>query len=304
MTEVDPGVMPTTRQGRTLAELAAAAAPLTAADLRIQLGMLRRMRAAGWITPAARGWSILPAGLEILARWQAAICRNPPDFTLATLRMTFPPLANGSVVTFDGSTDNASVGACAAVAGSGHALVGWWQFPPINAIPLSTHAELQGLRLALRLTAALGVTEIRTDSQEMAREVQAAKDGGTIPARITGGDQAAETEVAAQLLSQPVTVLWEGMSRGGNPHIAAATPAGLLAHKLAITACRMVRDGFDPAAERGFLRSAALKDPSSRKYDIALGYRQWKAKKQRNAETNGCASAARASEESAGTPEG
>jgi hypothetical protein len=289
VTRGGPDVMPTTRQGATLAKLDAVDVPLTSADLGVRREILFRMRDVGWIRSAGRrAWLILPAGREVLARWQAESALNPPDFTLATLRMKFPPFADGGTVTFDGSTDQANVGACAAVAGSGRALIGWWTLPPVNAVPLSTHAELQGLRLALRLTAALGVTEIRTDSQEMARAAQAVKDGGTIAARTIGGDVAAVAEVTEQLLSQPVTVAWDGMSRrDGAPRLAAVTPVGLVAHKLAIMACRMVRDGFDPSAERGFLRYVAGRNPNSRKQGIARVYDEWRTARQRTAQGNG-----------------
>ena len=289
VTGVELNVMPTTRQGATLAKLDAADVSLTGADLGVRWAILHQMRDVGWITRTGRrAWSILPAGREVLARWQAEIALNPPDFALATLRMKFPPFAGGSAVTFDGSTDQVSVGACAAVAGSGHALVGWWTLPPINAVPLSTHAELQGLRLALRLSAARSVTEIRTDSRDIARQARAVKDGGAIAARTVGEDLAAVAEVTEQLLNQPVTLVWEGTSgRHGDPRIAAVSPGGLVAHKLAIMACRMVRDGFDPSAERGFLRYVALRDPSSRKQAIARVYDEWRTARQRAAQGNG-----------------
>ena len=292
MSEIEPAglgpvgicsvAMPTRKQGSTLALLNFATAPLDAREMHVRWQVLSDMRKAGWVAPAGRKtWVIQPAGRDALARWRSATALIQPDFKLATLQMDLPPFGDGQVITFDGSADHeANVGACAAATGSGRALVGWWLLPSVSAVPQSTYAELQGLRLALRLTAVLGVTEVRSDCRDMVREARAVKNGGTISTRVVGEDSAAVAEVTERLLKQSVAVGWEGAARrGGNGHMTATTVAGVVAHRLAITTCRMIRDGFDPAAEQGFLRHMAVGLASPRKAAIDRAYSHWRAAK-------------------------
>jgi hypothetical protein len=290
MSEIEPAglglvgicsaAMPTRKQASTLALLNSATAPLGAREMHVRFEVLADMRKAGWVA-GRKTWVIQPAGRDALARWRSATTLIQPDFKLATLQMDLPPFGDGQVITFDGSADHvANVGACAAATGSGRALVGWWLLPSVSAVPQSTYAELQGLRLALRLTAALGVTEVRSDCREVVREARAAKNGETISTRVVGDDSAAVAEVTERLLEQSVAVVWEGAARrGGNGHMTATTVAGAVVHRLAITTCRMIRDGFDPAAEQGFLRHMAVGLASPRKAAVDRAYSHWRAAK-------------------------
>ena len=202
-----------------------------------------------------------------------------PVFALETLMLTLPSFGFDGGVVFDGSANReAGVGACAAVAESGQALVGWWVLPPGYAVPPSNYAEFQGLRLALRLARDVSATVIRTDSRAIVQAARQMRQGGDLKEQTVGPDWAAISEVTRLLLDLAVPVRWDGQAKDEKkPQVAGVTPISVAAHKLALNACRMTRDKIDPRADdaRAWLAHVAANHPSPRTNTIQRAYRRW-----------------------------
>lgn len=139
--------------------------------------------------------------------------RTSEPVVLNTLELAAPPFGDGRLVVCDGSANAAAwIGACAAVAEPGRAVVGWWQLEPGTRWPASTYAEFQGLRLALRLAAEIAATAIRVDDRTMASAAEWARGGQQIGERAVGSDREAIDEVTARLRDQRVPVQWDGVA--------------------------------------------------------------------------------------------
>lgn len=198
------------------------------------------------------------------------------EFRPGRITLRLRPLGTGPIVACDGSAgqEPRRFGACAAVAMSGRAKVSWFEIP--GGSPRSQYVELQALSLALRLTRKqLGAT-IRSDCALVLEDVQQMVNGGSPHPRIA---RWCSPGLLGDLIdgfgTQQVTLQWDGPLPRGNEHLAAATPLGLAAHKLAITTYRLIRDGFDPAAEIDVLKGIA-NAPSPHRNRIRESYDSWR----------------------------
>ena len=203
----------------------------------------------------------------------------PEPVVLDTLELAVSPFGDGRLVVCDGSANAAAwIGACAAVAEPGRVVVGWWRLEPGTRWPASTYAEFQGLRLALRLAAEIDATAIRVDDRTMPSAAKWARSGQQIGERAVGSDLEAIDEVTARLRDQRVPVQWDGVTKQEKrPHVASLTPMGVAAHRLAISACRMVRDEIDPAgdAARAYLAGEAERTSAGRA-PVGKSYQRWR----------------------------
>lgn len=174
------------------------------------------------------------------------------------------------IATDGASNINFPSGAAAAVASTGHILLGWFEDP---ALPFgdSGYAELQGVRLAYRLAVALpGVPAIVCDVESLVRRVLAVGNSEPRPGRderILAGsgmtqigctDHAPVAEVAAAARSGRA-VLQAQPHGAAQKHRSAVGPLEGVAHRLAWTAARMLRDGIDPAGEWDYLMDVACR---------------------------------------------
>lgn len=190
------------------------------------------------------------------------------DITVAPL--TLAHFSDLFLVVSDGSASPVTgVGAAAAVSADGRALVCWYRNEPACS---TQFAELQGVRLALRLTARWESAHIFTDSADV---VQMLQPGVCSRARILRGvgcnDPNAIGQVLADLRDQAVFLRWMGIP---DRNWVGANPLAVRAHRLAWAARRLACDGIDPNQELAWM-AQFCQNPGRDPALIQRKYRRW-----------------------------
>jgi ribonuclease HI len=202
-----------------------------------------------------------------------AVARQRVQVTVAKLGL--PSLSRDPIIVADGSAtshDGASkIGAAAAVAADGRALVGWWQ----HDSELTTQfAEFQAIRLALRLAARYPQARVFNDCEQLCERLNNGKTSRERLARLIRCDEPdALGEVVAAMRDQAVSVRWMGRA---DPAHAGSHPLMLRAHRLAYAVQRMACDGIDPAGELVWLAEFA-QNPGRNPVTVRDGYARWLA---------------------------
>lgn len=200
------------------------------------------------------------------ASWRTPNRRHGPEVsvTLHVVALAAEPVdADEPWIATDGSICfGRGAGACAAVTSAGDVLAGWYD----GRLPIadgSPYWELQGIRLGMRLADALPKGEIIPvvcDSLSVVYQVRNAVGGGSFnPATFECRDPALFSEVARLGREKPVNVVHRPHSGTGGANRAAAGQLEGVAHRVAWSLARLLRDGLDPAAQLDLLsRQASL----------------------------------------------
>lgn len=194
------------------------------------------------------------------------------NVTLHVIALGMVPLGGELRIATDGALHpDYHYGAAAAVASTGHILVGWYDEPGLP-FGFSSYAELQGIRLAYRLAPAVGPKPvIICDYPDV---VTAIKNARFRRSAFGCTDRALFGEVTRHARSGRA-VLEARPHRHGETSAAAAGPLEGVAHRLAWTTVRLLVDGISPAGEWDYLSDVASLRGRNRTI-IARSYSRWR----------------------------
>jgi hypothetical protein len=188
--------------------------------------------------------------------------------------MTVPQSAETPLIACDGSSGQSTrIASAAAVAATGQAVVRWFVVP--EEFPVSWYAELAAVHLAVELAAGISGATITSDSTTVIEAISRLRSGTANPVTV-----AALTAIGngAPALPNDMALVWEGprSGTGGLRRRVAASGPGIIAHKLAITAYRLARDGLDPRENTALLLWIAGPHAGVTEANVDRAYRNWR----------------------------
>lgn len=182
--------------------------------------------------------------------------------------------AHRPIVGVDGSSlDGASLGACAATSSSGASLVGWFRRGDRQFTP--NYAELQAVRLGLRLAQEEGAHAVLTDSGALCHALATSTMGGSYEGleRLCG---ILDGRAFREVLSKPRSIELR-LTEHPKPRKGATSGDRMLRapHTLAWITRRMLMDNLDPREEMGYLIHWARRAGTTSQSNLPRYYADW-----------------------------